>query len=155
MSNTCVSLGERQLATVLAALRFWQANGAPEVPEFEGTLGADEVDDLCEHINCSHEKITVVAVVEGDGTVIGAHATAEGVEVLAFYPDVFGVPKDDQSMLVTGQQFIPGIIDPIKVEALDGLERSSYLLRKEAGDASLDLPLEDTVFHTEEDASAV
>ncbi len=153
MSSTTVSLDERQLATVLAALRFWQASGAPEVPEFTEAVSADEVDDLCEHIN-THQKITVVAVVEGDGTVIGAHANAEGIEVLAFYPDTFGVPKDDQSMLVTGQPFISGIIDPIKVEALDGLERSRYLLRKEAGDTSLELPLEDTVFHTEEDASA-
>lgn len=52
----------RELATMLAALRFWQANSAAdaEIEEifaehFYRTtpLNADEVNNLCEKLNCS------------------------------------------------------------------------------------------------------
>jgi hypothetical protein len=51
-------LSLRELATVLAALRFWQEEMCPDpagcYPEhFEGTtpLDAREIDDLCERLN--------------------------------------------------------------------------------------------------------
>jgi hypothetical protein len=58
-----VSLDSAELATVLAALRYWQqdleANGAePVISEhFEDVkpLTPDQIDDLCERINCSPE----------------------------------------------------------------------------------------------------
>jgi hypothetical protein len=54
-------LTDRELATVLAALRYWQQHllaneGEPPISEhFEGgvtSLDADEIDDLCERLNC-------------------------------------------------------------------------------------------------------
>lgn len=58
-----VSLDSNELATVLAALRYWQqdlaANGdEPIISEhFEDVkpLTPDQIDDLCERINCSPE----------------------------------------------------------------------------------------------------
>lgn len=55
-------MSDRELATVLAALRYWQLNVIEdEVAEdlnghgsFEdhSPLDADEIDDLCERLNC-------------------------------------------------------------------------------------------------------
>lgn len=57
-----VNLSEAELATVLAALRFWQSKGQLESATFglqqiatnEGLvepLDSDQIDDLCEKIN--------------------------------------------------------------------------------------------------------
>lgn len=53
-------IGEKQLATILAALRLWQADIDPnEIPvDFADffadhpALSADEIDELCESLNC-------------------------------------------------------------------------------------------------------
>jgi hypothetical protein len=56
-----VGLTDRELATVLAALRYWQQDllaneGEPPISEhFEGgntPLDAEEIDELCERLNC-------------------------------------------------------------------------------------------------------
>ena len=56
-----IRLDDRELATVLAALRYWQQDLAdnddgPIDPEhFDETLTAlnvEEIDDLCERLNC-------------------------------------------------------------------------------------------------------
>jgi hypothetical protein len=56
---TMRDLSARELATVLAALRFWQDEMSPHpggcYPEhFEGTTPLDslEIDDLCQRLNC-------------------------------------------------------------------------------------------------------
>lgn len=51
-------INERELATVLAALRSWQERGDPggfysEYFEEYEPLSEDEIDDLCERLNCS------------------------------------------------------------------------------------------------------
>lgn len=55
------TLTDREIGTILAALRYWQqdleANDDPPISEhFEDVrpLTADEVDDLCERLNCAH-----------------------------------------------------------------------------------------------------
>ncbi|HEX8213800.1 MAG TPA: hypothetical protein VF584_26775 [Longimicrobium sp.] len=55
-----LELDERQTGTVLAALRYWQRNAENGAPEWEiatepegGALDEDEIDALCERINCS------------------------------------------------------------------------------------------------------
>lgn len=52
-------LTDRELATVLAALRYWQIdldanNGVPICEHFEDVtpLTVDEIDELCERLNC-------------------------------------------------------------------------------------------------------
>ena len=65
--DTTVTLLGHELCTVLAALRYWQRNGAWKsgrdritVDEYDiasdgGTLtplDAEEIDDLCERLNC-------------------------------------------------------------------------------------------------------
>ena len=56
-SNSSPALSGRELATVLAALRSWQAdsnNAAKHSPHFDDCkpLAADEIDELCERLNC-------------------------------------------------------------------------------------------------------
>ena len=55
------TFNERELATVLAALRFWQRHlaqnddGPINFAHFDQIvtpLTADEIDDLCERLNC-------------------------------------------------------------------------------------------------------
>ncbi len=57
-----LSVTPRELATILAALRYWQANdrnAAAQAPEFDiasdsgefEPLGNDEIDALCEQLN--------------------------------------------------------------------------------------------------------
>ena len=54
-----VQLTERELATVLAALRYWQQdlaeNEGPISEHFAEVtpLSVEEIDDLCERLNCS------------------------------------------------------------------------------------------------------
>jgi hypothetical protein len=59
MMNRCIS--ERETATILAALRYWQREGlmsagaeqdvASDGERFQA-LSAEEIDTLCERINC-------------------------------------------------------------------------------------------------------
>jgi len=58
-------LSEREIATVLAALRAWQQSpmrgdcGLDDIATDSGTveaLDADEIDDLCERINCGEDR---------------------------------------------------------------------------------------------------
>ena len=57
-----LSITSRELATILAALRYWQANDrntAAQAPEYDiasdagqfEPLGNDEIDALCEQLN--------------------------------------------------------------------------------------------------------
>lgn len=57
-----LSITPRELATILAALRYWQAsdrNAVAEAPEYDiasdsgefEPLGNDEIDTLCEQLN--------------------------------------------------------------------------------------------------------
>jgi hypothetical protein len=57
-------LDTRKISTILAALRFWQANTQPVPPMIYDIatsdctvtpLSADEIDDLCEELNCEPE----------------------------------------------------------------------------------------------------
>ena len=59
-----VRLSDRELATVLAALRHWQQNLAdneneiPVADHFDDQitpLTVEEIDDLCERLNCGPE----------------------------------------------------------------------------------------------------
>jgi hypothetical protein len=54
-------LTNRELATVLASLRYWQQDLAenevgPISEQFfdESPLTVEEIDDLCERLNCQH-----------------------------------------------------------------------------------------------------
>lgn len=57
-----LELDERETGTVLAALRYWQRNAENGAPEWEianepegGPLDGEEIDTLCERIDCSPE----------------------------------------------------------------------------------------------------
>ena len=58
-----IKLNDRELSTVLAALHYWQRTAilTPELPEYDiacencdsdGPLDDNEIDALCERINC-------------------------------------------------------------------------------------------------------
>ena len=54
-----MKLSDRELATVLAALRLWQRSRQPldleQIATDEGSfaqLDTDEIDELCQRINC-------------------------------------------------------------------------------------------------------
>lgn len=73
----------RQHSTILAALRFWQREGLlsggheHDIATLEGrieALTAEEIDALCEQINCAEPPV-VVAQVEG-GAVHGVSSNA-------------------------------------------------------------------------------
>ena len=56
-----IQLTDRELATVLASLRYWQQDLAenddsPISEHFiaESPLTVEEIDDLCERLNCQH-----------------------------------------------------------------------------------------------------
>ncbi len=64
-------LNPRELATVLAALRYWQqqqkeceATIVAAFPQFseERPLSADEIDQLCERLNRSSESPSVASI---------------------------------------------------------------------------------------------
>lgn len=68
-----IHFGERSLATVLAALRYWQRTGGPDnlrLPEREivtdgdtlEPLSVSEIDELCETLNCA-DSAEIVGVV--------------------------------------------------------------------------------------------
>lgn len=59
---TVITLDERQLATVLAALRHWQATPSEHTMDLNAiatnedefaALDLEEIDELCEEINCA------------------------------------------------------------------------------------------------------
>jgi len=67
-----MKLDEQQLATVLAALRYWQreglmSNGDEHDIATEGgryvELGAEAIDELCEELNC-YDELTIVGADE-------------------------------------------------------------------------------------------
>jgi hypothetical protein len=63
VTGNVVFLDDRELATILAALRYWQRNDAAQGPESciatnmgaFPPLGDEEIDMLCEQINLQHE----------------------------------------------------------------------------------------------------
>jgi hypothetical protein len=61
-----MKFNQRETATVLAALRYWQREGfgsaghERDIAEEHGkSLTKDDIDALCERINCDEDKITV------------------------------------------------------------------------------------------------
>ena len=79
-----MTLNERELATVLAALRYWQREGwsnageEQEIVSDGGTLtplDLPEIDDLCERINCDDGKIFVAIYEHRHGSDVCAFAT--------------------------------------------------------------------------------
>lgn len=61
-----MKLNKQELATVLAALRFWQSGTIEEnrcdFEHFDSNttpLDDDEIDDLCERINCGDANPTI------------------------------------------------------------------------------------------------
>jgi hypothetical protein len=54
-----MTVSDRELATILAALRLFQANFAPNAEPFacffveHSPLSPEEIDELCERLNCN------------------------------------------------------------------------------------------------------
>jgi hypothetical protein len=49
------NIKDRELATILAALRYWQRDLIDD-KEFVSDLSPDEIDDLCEKLNFNDKK---------------------------------------------------------------------------------------------------
>lgn len=106
-------LTAEELATVLAALRYWQNDMddpsiggdlydvATNGGEFEH-LSADEVDALCERLNAGDDQVRVLVAAEG-GVVTAVLADRPGVmvQVVDYDTDdadeamLFSIPQDD------------------------------------------------------------
>ena len=79
-----LELDERETGTVLAALRYWQRNAENGAPEWEiatepegGPLDEDEIDALCERINCSPMPAdTLSGTRPGETAAVGALFTS-------------------------------------------------------------------------------
>jgi hypothetical protein len=77
-SRTGITLSDRELDTVLAALRNWQDENTESLPvvlienasEHGEPLTNDEIDELCERINCGDNKPTHAIFVEVQGGVV-------------------------------------------------------------------------------------
>lgn len=84
---------KKEAATLLAALRYWQANFDDEVAQFFSDhfhdtppLDEEEIDNLCDKINCSPAGYVVLnlskPMLAGDGKynfyVVGDEATSQG-----------------------------------------------------------------------------
>lgn len=53
------NLTDTELATVLAALRYWQQDTPMDLSDYEhfdecDPLDSDEIDELCERLNCAY-----------------------------------------------------------------------------------------------------
>lgn len=105
LSNLAIS--DRELASILAALRLYQRNDCPvdlrDIATNGDThiiLSADEIDALCERINSGDQRATcpnVVVALEG-GLVSGVVAD-QPIRLLVVDYDVEGASDDDVSLV--------------------------------------------------------
>lgn len=89
-----MTLTNQELATVLAALRYWQEMTQPQDRIYKDRwnhftkgidpLGDNEIDDLCESLNCDNDKLQLVHIdttVESGGAetgdIFGVYETVE------------------------------------------------------------------------------
>lgn len=101
MSNTNVLLvSDREHATILNALRFWQAAGHPIYPDFfdgevDGPVAPEQVDAFIERINCEC-SLTVMCTIE-DGIVTQAFVpdSTDRIAIHVFDLDTDGVDEED------------------------------------------------------------
>jgi hypothetical protein len=100
MSTT---IDERQTATILAALRYWQREGLMSSGH-EGSiacnggdikpLSAPEIDALCEQINVAPDPAIIVVGCEG-GLIQGASSNIDGLSMIVLDYDTEGCGDDE------------------------------------------------------------
>lgn len=87
-----IEVDHEELSTILGALRYYQEQGLADTPAYRPdgihdivtdgdtllSLNGDDIDDLCERINCAAPP-KVLAIVRG-GVCQGARSTVEGIE---------------------------------------------------------------------------
>lgn len=93
-------LSERELATVLAALRYWQREGwvtngrehdiATDGGKFD-PLSADDISKLCERLNTSPAPTKLTLRSPSGRLIVG---TSEKVPGMAPFKNVYAVPED-------------------------------------------------------------
>lgn len=97
----------RQTATILAALRYYQnspalgeSSGASDIADIAtdgGTIdpmGRDEIDDLCEQVNVVPQQFLIVVGCEG-GLVQGASSNIAGLSMIVLDYDTEGAGDDE------------------------------------------------------------
>lgn len=101
----------RQLATMQAALRYWQREGLlsggheQDVATDGGMLTAlttEEIDDLCEELNLAEQPQPVVVVSMSGGAIYEAVANVPGARVILLDEDTEGA-DEDRLVAVNGQ----------------------------------------------------
>ncbi len=115
-----MKLRKRELATVLAALRMFQARPSTETGHFEDVrpLGAKKIDGLCERLNCgvcigglSHRKNKVLKIVvhieEGIVQAVYANVPKANVSVYDTDPEFRELEKEKRNL----KRAIKGLID--------------------------------------------
>ena len=108
------TLYERELATVLAALRYWQSKlGKDQEPtdldHFAEVdpLTAEEIDALCERLNTGgslSRKQTIWVTMEG-GIIQSVDGIPEGIRVRVMDFDVEGVDENELKTTRSGDKY--------------------------------------------------
>lgn len=160
MIKTFLSVTDRERDTILAALRHYQASTIiPDAirdianNDHDNPLDADEIDALCEDINCSSSgPLRVLVALEG-GIVQGAVADLEGVTVTVLDYDtegadeerVFAIPQrgagySDAYMVEHDADHDPVFIDAAKAADVAEPEEALESLRQDVKTWATDHP---------------
>lgn len=128
-------LSDREHATVLNALRHWQATGRPAYPEIfeeipEGPVAEDDIDDFVERVN-SNVNLDIMLTIEG-GYVTNAYLPerTERIAIHIFDLDTDGVDEDDLMELpIPFSGIQPGLLYSVN-ESISAPEFLALLDRK-------------------------
>ena len=91
MSNIC-KLSNRELATIVNALTFWNAAGRPQYPEFfaevpDGPVAAEEIDEFIDRIQSDVTFEAMVLIEEGVATKVFTPFDSEYMQIHVFDTD--------------------------------------------------------------------
>lgn len=106
MKKTIFALDDREHATVLAALRYWQRLGNDASPEIDiagsDPLSNSEIDDLCEALNLA-EPTRIAVTTEGGliTAIVSDNDDLIGVPILVIDYDTEGVLASETVIVPT------------------------------------------------------
>ena len=121
MAHKKTTLYDRELATVLAALRYWQSNlGKDQAPvdldHFAEVdpLTTQEIDVLCERLNTggSLSRIRTIRLTMEGGIIQSIDGIPEGIRVRVMDFDVEGVGENELKTAQSGDKYYETIWEP-------------------------------------------
>lgn len=132
MSNIC-KLSNRELATIVNALTFWNAAGRPQYPEFfaevpDGPVAAEEIDEFIDHIQSDVTFEAMVLIEEGVATKVFTQFDSEYMQIHVFDTDqqegdLVSMPLPEGERL--GLVYTPDkVVAPQTIDSIDPLIQS-------------------------------